>query len=62
MDKALHKILKNVTTGTLTTVMLKRGIRTTWMRGTLPYSSTRKRVVGPAFTLRFVPAREDLAT
>jgi regulator of RNase E activity RraA len=62
MDKNLIKTLKTVTTGTLTTVMLKRGIRTTWMKGTLPYSATEKRVVGPAFTLRFVPAREDLAT
>jgi regulator of RNase E activity RraA len=62
MDKKLINTLKTVTTGTLTTVMLKRGIRTTWMRGTQPYSATAKRVVGPAFTLRFVPAREDLAT
>ena len=32
------------------------------MRGALPLRPDQPRVVGPAFTLRFVPAREDLAT
>jgi regulator of RNase E activity RraA len=32
------------------------------MRGTKPLRPGQERVVGPAFTLRFVPAREDLAT
>lgn len=32
------------------------------MRGTRPLRPGQGRVVGPAFTLRFVPAREDLAT
>ncbi len=62
MDAVHLEALRRVTTATLTTVMLKRGIRTTWMRGTQPYAATGTRVVGPAFTLRFVPAREDLAT
>src|SRR6478672_3705997 len=54
--------LKNVTTGTVTTLLLKRGIRHSWMRGPMPLNFSGKRVVGPAFTLRFVPVREDLAT
>jgi regulator of RNase E activity RraA len=54
--------LKNVTTATLTTVLLKKGLRNVWMRGTTPLSQGQTRVVGAAFTLRFVPAREDLAT
>lgn len=33
-----------------------------WLRGTKPLRSGQRRLVGPAFTLRFVPAREDLAT
>ena len=32
------------------------------MRGTRPLKPGQARIVGPAFTLRFVPAREDLAT
>src|SRR5690349_23211482 len=54
--------LKHVTTGTITTLLLKRGIRHSWMQGPMPLNATDERVVGPAFTLRFVPVREDLAT
>jgi len=54
--------LSGVATATLTTVLLKRGLRNVWLRGTRPPRPGQQRVVGPAFTLRFVPAREDLAT
>ncbi|MCP4183846.1 MAG: ribonuclease activity regulator RraA [Hyphomicrobiales bacterium] len=53
---------KDITTATLTTVLLKKGLRNIWIRGSFPLSNDQERVVGPAFTLRFVPAREDLAT
>ena len=56
------KALESVTTATLTTVLLKQGLRNVWMRGTRPLASGQARRVGRAFTLRFVPAREDLAT
>src|SRR5499426_3192824 len=56
------EILRNVTTGTVTTMLLKKGIRHSWMAGAMPFGFSGKRVVGPAFTLRFVPVREDLAT
>lgn len=56
------KVLKSVSTATLTTVLLKKGLRNIWMRGTRPIGTGQPRVVGHAFTLRFVPAREDLAT
>src|SRR5690606_26618333 len=46
----------------ITTILLKKGLRNVWMRGTRPLRPGQGRVVGPAFTLRFVPAREDLAT
>lgn len=58
----LTEKLAGVSTATLTTVLLKRGLRNTWLRGTQPLRATQSRVVGRAFTLRFVPAREDLAT
>ncbi len=51
-----------ITTATLTTVLLKKGLRNVWIRGTRPLRSGQGRQVGHAFTLRFVPAREDLAT
>ena len=59
---ALIEKLREVSTATLTTVLLKRGLRNTWLRGTCPMHSDQGRQVGRAFTLRFVPAREDLAT
>lgn len=54
--------LEGVSTATLTTVLLKKGLRNVWMRGTAPLTEGQGRRVGEAFTLRFVPAREDLAT
>jgi regulator of RNase E activity RraA len=55
------EVLKDVSTATLTTVLLKKGLRNVWMRNAQPIAGGA-RVVGRAFTLRFVPAREDLAT
>ena len=60
----LRATLAQVTTATLTTVLLKQGIRNTWLRGPTAFGPAAQgtRVVGEAFTLRFVPMREDLAT
>ena len=62
LDPSVVRTLSAVSTGTITTVMLKKGLRNIWMRGTLPLAPGQPRLVGRAFTLRFVPAREDLAT
>jgi regulator of RNase E activity RraA len=61
-DAETFKTLRAITTATLTTVLLKKGLRNVWMRGTRPLQPGQPRIVGRAFTLRFVPAREDLAT
>ena len=53
--------LRQVSTATLTMVLLKRGVRTSWLRGVEPLVAMSARVVGPAFTIRFVPGREDLS-
>src|SRR5215472_2858776 len=58
----LAATLRTVSTGTVTTILLKKGLRRTWMLGPRPIKEGYPRLVGPAFTLRFVPAREDLAT
>ncbi|MDP9050075.1 MAG: ribonuclease activity regulator RraA [Acidobacteriota bacterium] len=62
LDQHTLETLSGVATATLTTVLLKKGLRNVWLRGAKPLRPGQKRVVGPAFTLRFVPAREDLAT
>lgn len=61
-ETQLIKMLAHVTTATLTTVLLKKGLRNVWLRGPQPLQSGQRRIVGRAFTLRFIPAREDLAT
>ena len=62
LDDKTIAVLSEVSTATLTTVLLKKGLRNVWLRGTKPLRANQPRLVGPAFTLRFVPAREDLAT
>lgn len=61
-DQERFSALNSVSTATLTTVLLKRGLRNVWIRGTKPLQAGQPKAIGRAFTLRFVPAREDLAT
>jgi regulator of RNase E activity RraA len=61
-DAEIVETLSNVTTATITTILLKKGLRNVWLRGPMPLKPGLPRLVGRAFTLRFVPAREDLAT
>ncbi|MDX0284252.1 ribonuclease activity regulator RraA [Sinorhizobium meliloti] len=62
LEPHVIETLKSVSTATLTTVLLKKGLRNIWMRRTKPLKPGQGRAVGNAFTLRFIPAREDLAT
>lgn len=62
LDAKAIETLSQVTTATLTTVLLKKGLRNLWIRGAKPLREGQPRLVGRVFTLRFVPAREDLAT
>lgn len=62
LNPKVKAALLAVSTATLTTVLLKKGLRNVWLRGTKPLKPGQPRIVGQAFTLRFVPAREDLAT
>ncbi len=61
-DPAAIDRLAQISTATITTILLKKGLRNLWMRGPQSMLAEQSRVVGPAFTLRFIPAREDLAT
>jgi len=61
-DTAAFEALAGVTTATLTTILLKKGLRNVWIRGAFPIAPGLPRLVGRAFTVRFIPAREDLAT
>jgi regulator of RNase E activity RraA len=54
--------LASVTSATVSMQLIRRGIRRMWLNGPKPLDARRARLVGPAFTLRFVPMREDLST
>lgn len=52
--------LRRVGTATLTTQRFKRGLRNVFVQGVRRVSRAGPNLVGPAFTLRNIPAREDL--
>lgn len=52
--------LSKVGISTLTTCLFRKGFRNTYLRGLVPVGPGLPRMVGEAFTLRFIPAREDL--
>lgn len=51
--------LENVSVATLATALFKRGLRHQVIQDVRPLSQKGKNMVGPAFTLRYMPARED---
>lgn len=59
IDDGTWGLLAEPSTATLTTVLAKLGFWNTFMTGVKPLSPGR-RLVGQAFTLRYIPAREDL--
>jgi regulator of RNase E activity RraA len=52
--------LKTVSTATLCTALFKRGFRNQMIQGVQPLDPGKPNMVGEAFTLRYMPAREDL--
>jgi regulator of RNase E activity RraA len=59
MDRTLE-LLKSVSTATITTQLLSRGLRNVFLHGVKPLNNLP--MAGPAFTLRYIPAREDIDT
>jgi len=52
--------LKKVSTATLATALFKRGLRNQFIQNVQPLRPRKETMVGEAFTLRYIPAREDL--
>ncbi|HEX6023079.1 MAG TPA: ribonuclease activity regulator RraA [Solirubrobacter sp.] len=59
-DDRTLRLLSQASTATISTQLLARGLRNTFLHGLKPL--TRHRMAGPAFTLRYIPAREDVDT
>ncbi|MBM1690759.1 ribonuclease activity regulator RraA [Sulfitobacter geojensis] len=59
MNPDTREKLMNVSVATLATALYKRGLRNQVVQGVGPVSRKGRNMVGPAFTLRYMPARED---
>ena len=57
-EKTLEK-LRHISVATLATALYKRGLRHQVIQNVRPVAPKGKNMVGPAFTLRYMPARED---
>jgi regulator of RNase E activity RraA len=60
MNAESRELLKGVSTATLTTVLFKRGLRNAFIQGVFLLNPKAPRMVGEAYTLRYIPAREDI--
>jgi regulator of RNase E activity RraA len=60
MNEDTRRKLAGVSTATLTTVLFKRGFRNLFLQDVRPLNPDGPRMVGPAYTLRTIPAREDI--
>jgi regulator of RNase E activity RraA len=52
--------LMKVSVATLCTALFKRGLRNQFIQDVRPLNATLPNMVGEAFTLRYIPAREDI--
>jgi regulator of RNase E activity RraA len=60
MNPETRNKLMAVSTATLCTALFKRGLRHQFMQDVRPLNAGLPNMVGPAYTLRYIPAREDL--
>jgi regulator of RNase E activity RraA len=60
LDPSVSDRLKAVSVATLTTCLFKRGLRNQFIQDVHPLNPAAGPMVGEAFTLRYIPAREDL--
>ncbi|MCB2030014.1 MAG: ribonuclease activity regulator RraA, partial [Rhodoferax sp.] len=60
LDPATRDKLKTVSTATLCTALFKRGLRNQFIQDVRPLNPKTTTMVGEAYTLRYIPAREDL--
>src|ERR1700752_3159760 len=60
LSDATRSKLKTISTATVATALFKRGLRIQCIQDVHPLSPDQPTLVGEAFTLRYMPAREDL--
>jgi regulator of RNase E activity RraA len=60
LSNEMRAKLASVSVATITTALFKRGLRNQFIQDVRPLNATLPNMVGEAFTLRYIPAREDL--
>lgn len=60
MNQTTRERLMRVSTATLSTALFKQGLRNQFVQNVTPLAHKGRNMVGPAFTLRYIPAREDI--
>lgn len=60
LSNELREKLQKISTATIATCLFKKGIRNQFIQNIFPLSVLDEHMVGEAFTLRYIPAREDL--
>jgi regulator of RNase E activity RraA len=60
LDPRVRELLASCSTATVTTQLMARGLRNTFLAGLAPVNPGRSQLIGEAFTLRYIPAREDI--
>jgi regulator of RNase E activity RraA len=60
LDPEVYEALRQSSTATLANILLGYGLSNTFLLGLSPLSATQEKMIGPAYTLRFIPAREDI--
>jgi regulator of RNase E activity RraA len=60
LSKKLKTKLKKISTATIATCLYKKGYRNQYIQNVFPLNHLNESMVGEAFTLRYIPAREDL--
>ena len=60
MKASLRDKLLKISTATVATILFKRGFKNQFIQGVMPLKKGKATMVGEAFTLRYIPAREDL--
>lgn len=60
LSESTRDKLKQLSTATVATFLFKKGLKNQFIQGVVPLKKGRPTMVGEAFTLRYIPAREDL--
>ena len=60
MNNKVKKIYMYSSVATICTALFKRGLKNQFIQGVSPLNTNLKNMVGLAYTVRYIPAREDL--